>query len=411
MRNKSLRILFPFMFIISATWGQSYKDIFTLLESKQYTLAEPLLKKYIEENKRDANAYLFLGIIFQEKIFTIEDQSITISTIDSAIFFFDKAISTLSISQIKSNEKYYQRYKRRDLKTGKLGVKYEDIIYDLNATKNSLNNDLLRLCRSSRNDEVSLKNTTSVEAPATSQTQQIKPAGKYFALIIGVSEYDNYKLNLNRPVIDAQNFKAAITSLYNFDAENVNLLLNPTRQQILTELFSLRKKLTPKDNLLIFYAGHGMYDEEVQQGYWWPRDADSSSPSNWLSNNDLREQIRGIKTAHTLLIADACFSGGIFRTRGTPLIKDASFDILSLYRLPSRRAITSGAMTGVPDQSVFFDYLLKGLKNNPEKYLTSQVLFDSFRLSVINNTLQVPQDGIIAETGDEGGDFVFIKRE
>lgn len=200
-------------------------------------------------------------------------------------------------------------------------------------------------------------------------------------------------------------------SKYSFESSDVKLLLNPTRQDILSELYSLRKKLTKADNLLIFYAGHGMYDEDAGQGYWWPKNADSESPSNWLSNSDLRDQIRGIKASHVLLISDACFSGGIFRTRGTQSIRDASFDIISLYKLPSRRAITSGTMTTVPDNSIFFDYLLKTLENNANAYLSSQKLFDSFRAIVINNTLQVPQDGIISETGDEGGDFIFIKRD
>jgi hypothetical protein len=43
--------------------------------------------------------------------------------------------------------------------------------------------------------------------------------------------------------------------------------------------------------------------------------------------------------------------------------------------------------------------------------MTSQQLFDSFRQAVINNSMVVPQDGVIAEAGDEGGDFIFVKRK
>jgi hypothetical protein len=43
--------------------------------------------------------------------------------------------------------------------------------------------------------------------------------------------------------------------------------------------------------------------------------------------------------------------------------------------------------------------------------VTSQQLFDSFRQAVISNSMTVPQDGIIADAGDEGGDFIFIKKK
>ena len=64
----------------------------------------------------------------------------------------------------------------------------------------------------------------------------------------------------------------------------------------------------------------------------------------------------------------------------------------------------------MPDQSVFFDHLSKQLKENNEKYVSSQSLFDTIRQRVINNSMIVPQDGVINDTGDEGGDFIFIKK-
>lgn len=245
----------------------------------------------------------------------------------------------------------------------------------------------------------------------TAAAGMVKPSGRYFALIIGVSDYADDRLDLDKPARDAQQLQQTLTSHYSFSDSTVSLLLNPTRQNILLALYHLRKVISTKDNLLIFYAGHGFWDEEARQGYWWARDATPQDPSNWLSNSDLREQIRSIKSGHTLLISDACFSGGIFRTRSANSIQDAALDIQMLYKLPSRRAITSGTMTTVPDKSVFFEYLVKRLADNQEEFMTSQQLFDSFRQAVINNSMVVPQDGIIAEAGDEGGDFIFIRRK
>lgn len=384
-----------------------YDDIATLLNTRQYVQAEPFLKQYIKQTQNNAHAYLYMGIIYQEKSRDTEDTLKMMTYLDSALLFYNLSNNFLTVSHLKANEKYYQMYSRRDLKTGRYGVKYEDIRLDIDTRKSGVTSKLLNLCRST----TSGKNPGRITTETTLNGQTLKPSGKYYALVIGVSDYDNYKLNLDRPEGDATKFATLLYTHYDFDSTDVRLLINPMRQQILNELFNYRKRLTTKDCLLIFYAGHGMFDDDAQQGYWWPRDADSENPSNWLSNNDLRDQIRSIKTAHTLLIADACFSGGIFRMRGPDNLKNAGYDIVSLYKLTSRRAITSGAMTTVPDQSVFFEYLLKALKDNQSTYLTSQRLFDSFRSNVINNTLQVPQDGIIAETGDEGGDFIFIKRK
>ncbi|MFZ1534745.1 MAG: caspase family protein, partial [Chitinophagaceae bacterium] len=240
---------------------------------------------------------------------------------------------------------------------------------------------------------------------------EIKQGGKYYALVIGVSKYNEPKLNLDKPEKDAEKIKELFVKRYSFGDSTTYLLLNPTRQKIISELYRLRKIIGPNDNLLIFYAGHGFWDEDARQGYWWAKDAVPDDPSTWLSNSDLREQIRSIKSAHTLLISDACFSGGIFKTRSGNDIQNASRDIQMLYQMPSRRAITSGTMTAVPDNSVFLEYLSKRLTDNKNKFLSSQQLFDSFRAAVINNSSAVPQDGVIAETGDEGGDFIFILKE
>jgi hypothetical protein len=236
----------------------------------------------------------------------------------------------------------------------------------------------------------------------------ISPGGKFYCLIIGVSQYNEPRLYLENPVKDAMKFKDILVNRYVFTDSTCKVLLNPTRQKILAELYSLRKLVGPNDNLLIFYAGHGFWDKDARQGYWWAKDAMHDDPSTWLSNSDLREQIRGIKSAHTLLISDACFSGGIFRTRSGDDLINASKDIQILYQMPSRRAITSGTMTTVPDNSVFMEYLMKRLAENQVRFISSQQLFDSFRAAVINNSSVVPQDGVIAETGDEGGDFIFI---
>jgi len=232
----------------------------------------------------------------------------------------------------------------------------------------------------------------------------------YYALLIGIEDYDDDNLDLSNPVSDAESLGEVLNNKYTFDQDKTLVLKNPSRSQIIHAFDDLAEKVKEEDELLIFYAGHGYWDEKLSQGYWLPKDATLDYKSEWLSNGTIRDYIRGIKSKHTLLIADACFSGGIFRTRS---IKFRAKAELELYKLPSRKAMTSGNLATVPDKSVFMHYLIKRLNENDNQVLTSGNLFSLFRDAVISNSPngQVPQFGEIRESGDEGGDFLFVQKK
>ncbi|HKX27544.1 MAG TPA: caspase family protein [Blastocatellia bacterium] len=255
-------------------------------------------------------------------------------------------------------------------------------------------------------------------AAPTASVETAGPArgGRYHALLIAVQQYDHQSINsLDYPVNDAQQVERELTGRYTFDPQHVTMLKNPDRRAILDALDQMTERLTPEDNLLIFYAGHGQWDEQRKQGYWLPRDAMRERRADWISNSDLRDAIRGIKARHILLVSDACFAGGIFLAREA--FGPASSAIAELNNLTSRTAMTSGALTTVPDRSVFVEYLLKRLRENTEGRLPAMELFNKLRLPVINNSpaqrdgsRPTPRYGTIFEVGDEGGDFIFVRR-
>ena len=238
-------------------------------------------------------------------------------------------------------------------------------------------------------------------------------SAKYYALLIAVQDYDSGEVGkLDFAISDARGLEDILVSRYTFDKENVITLTNPDRRTIYKTLQALRNKLTERDNLLIFYAGHGYWLDDMKQGFWLPRDASGiNDPSDWIPNSTVRDYIKAIKARHVLLVADSCFSGGIFKTR--EVISKQKASVEKIYELPSRRAMTSGAMKTVPDRSVFLEYLIKRLKDNRDTYLDTQKLFASLREAVINNspTHQTPLYGAISEAGDEGGDFIFVRRQ
>lgn len=260
------------------------------------------------------------------------------------------------------------------------------------------------------NDGNTITKYVSIENILGEKSTEMLSKGKSYALIITVNHYSDPSIvGLDNPKNDGESLVSTLQSLYTFEKENTYFLVDPTREDIITKFDELVKEIGKDDNLLIFYAGHGYWDKNTNIGYWLPSDAKKSNTANWLSNSTIKDFISAIPSKHTLLIADACFSGGIFKTRKAFSDNIASVD--KLYELPSRKAMTSGALTEVPDKSVFIQYLVKRLNENDKKYISSEELFSSMRSAVLNNSTNVPQYGEIQGSGDEGGDFIFIRRD
>lgn len=293
----------------------------------------------------------------------------------------------------------------------RIGKQKYDELYDKykNDAVNSLNfipHDYIAEAKTDNDSRVSViasaKNNVNV-----SENPELK--GKYYALLIAINDYKDPSINnLDKPIGDAQKLFDILVERYAFEKTNVTFLKNPTREQIISSLDKLEKDLTTSDNLLIFYAGHGYWNPSTQKGYWLASDASKLNTANWIGNSSISDYIRSIPSKHTLLIADACFSGSIFKTREAFGNLDKSAQ--KLYELPSRKAMTSGTLTVVPDKSIFVEYLLKRLKENSESFLSAEQLFFSFKPAVLNNTENIPQFGVIGNAGDEGGDFIFVNR-
>ena len=70
--------------------------------------------------------------------------------------------------------------------------------------------------------------------------------------------------------MDWYNFKEII-KLINEEATRANLNI---------KLKELRAKLTEKDNLLIYYSGHGQKSENIEKAYWIPVNAKETFDEN-----------------------------------------------------------------------------------------------------------------------------------
>jgi TPR repeat protein len=274
--------------------------------------------------------------------------------------------------------------------------------------------------------DLSLVAATATEAAASTPeagTDRVERRGdihfgKFYALIIGNNSYNAYPA-LQTPANDAKSLDVVLRERYGF---STRLLLNATRHQIMTALNEIHKKLTPEDNLLIYYAGHGEIDKSTQMAYWLPTDAEAGNPANWISSQSITEFISIMPARHVMVVADSCYSGAL---TGSAVAKlpdgmDAGKREKWLKVMASRKArtvLTSGGVQPVMDQgggghSVFANAFLGVLRGN-QRILEDYDVFRSVAGQVKTSASkagfeQAPHYAPLQHAGHEGSPFFFV---
>jgi len=130
--------------------------------------------------------------------------------------------------------------------------------------------------------------------------------GDYYALIIGINNYKYFK-KLSTAKNDAKAIANILRKYYLF--KEVKLLINSSRLDVISELDKFRMKLKESDNFIIYFAGHGFYDQYAERGYWIPVDAQKNTTASWISSADITDKLKAISSKHILVISDSCYSG------------------------------------------------------------------------------------------------------
>lgn len=242
--------------------------------------------------------------------------------------------------------------------------------------------------------------------------------GGYYALVIGNEDYARLP-KLDTAQEDAQAVAQVLTQKFKF---KVTLLQNATRYQILTELNKLRQTLTEKDNLLIYYAGHGELDRANLRGHWLPVDAEPDSDANWISNVAITDILNAMSAKHVMVVADSCYSGAMTRSSVGGLKAGMSEDtrttwIKALVKARSRTVLTSGGLAPVIDggggkHSIFCKNFLDVL-NDLNGVVEAQKIWQEVAARVLNAALkfrfeQKPEYSPLKFAGHEAGDFLFV---
>ncbi|PTM06623.1 MAG: hypothetical protein DA407_11580 [Bacteroidetes bacterium] len=130
-----------------------------------------------------------------------------------------------------------------------------------------------------------------------------------YALIIGV----DFKQKTPNPIKDAKAIYNVLADevLCGYKKENITLLLDSeaTMQGIFDELDKVIQKADENSSFLLYYSGHGGFDNGTS--YLCPFDK-ITDQSKYISGKELRDKLTQIKSKRMFILFDCCHAGAFF---------------------------------------------------------------------------------------------------
>lgn len=239
-----------------------------------------------------------------------------------------------------------------------------------------------------------------------------------YIFAVGIDKYhDNKIANLQTAKKDAEDFIQVLVDFYQFEQNKVFTLFdeNATHRNLigqLEKLVDIFNDKSSKKNLIVYYAGHGYY--KGKSGFLIPHDGNIEDISTLFRNTTLKDYLSEIESHHSLLIMDCCYSGSILKQPRN--VNEGYKYEENFYRLPSRKALTSGLIESVSDgfrddNSPFAKAVVQFLRVNinKEKIAASELAL-YVQKTVPYNAKQQPYWGVLSDAGDLQGEFVFHSR-
>ncbi|MGX9728259.1 MAG: SUMF1/EgtB/PvdO family nonheme iron enzyme [Candidatus Electronema sp. VV] len=248
----------------------------------------------------------------------------------------------------------------------------------------------------------------------TGGTASAQPAspdfGRYHAVVIGNQSYRHLD-ELPTARADAQEVARLLEERYGFKAE---LLLDADRDRILWTLSQLSSRLTSRerDNLLIYYVGHGHLGRDGA-GYWKPVDADNASDTQWIPTSLITNILKTVRAKHVLVVTDSCYTASLQLPDEARLRESREERFRRLLDSSSLTALTSGSER--PEQedgarhSLFARTFLSVLHDNRD-VLSGRNLFERVLQPVYRSTGKLPRYGHIVRNAHDQGDFLLVPR-
>ena len=136
MKRNFLLLVFLIGIVASASAQKvKYKDLFILLNARNYSDGERYLRIVLAEEPDHPNGNYHMACMLQGQLESLNILTQTedyTKIADSSIYFYEKSLALITDKEIKKHDKdYYAAYKRRDMRSGKFQVKLSDVQLDL----------------------------------------------------------------------------------------------------------------------------------------------------------------------------------------------------------------------------------------------------------------------------------------
>lgn len=237
-------------------------------------------------------------------------------------------------------------------------------------------------------------------------SENYSPAGNSYLYLIGIDQYPRLPRLYNSRA-DAEAVRDLLWEKYQFSPKHTvcHFDSDATQGAMINQLKSLVASVSHQDTLVVYFAGHGQYDKDLDMGYWVPFDGDPENPGSYLELTTLIRILGRIKSLHTFVIADSCYAGQVF-AQDRDIVQDR------LEGLPSRWMLTAGRNEPVSDghpgmHSPFAQAVLAALQANQSPRFGVADLCSQVLRAVGNNARQLPQGAPLYGIGDMGGQLMF----
>jgi uncharacterized caspase-like protein len=198
-------------------------------------------------------------------------------------------------------------------------------------------------------------------------TVHAQQKGNIYAVIVGVSEYQESENNLTYSHRDAMEMYELLK--LQTATSNLKLLTNSqaTKDNILSAMNSLFTQTKPEDIVILFFSGHG------STGHFYAHDKD-------VAFTALQTIYKKTKAKRKIIFADACLSG-TFRTSGRSSTAHTNADagnnvLLFLSSRSNQMSLESSSLRN----GAFTYFLIAGLKGgadvNKDRIIGAKELFN-----------------------------------
>jgi uncharacterized caspase-like protein len=172
--------------------------------------------------------------------------------------------------------------------------------------------------------------------PATARSAE--EVGETWALLIGVSKYDEPGMNLPFAGADVKRLHETLEKRADLVYVNIREMTHesearfrPTRANLRREIPAFLKQVQRQDRLIVFFSGHGVMSGD--RAYLMTSDARTARVSETaLAVEDLRDALKNCPARSKFLILDCCHSGAKFGVRR--LTGEGFGPVLDLKKLP-----------------------------------------------------------------------------